>query len=134
MKFYRNSKFNENQTNVKQNKTCQIHVRVTEEEKAQLKKTATKAGLTITELISARLKDMPVKNYEKETEFLLKANELTQELGHIGNNINQATIAIHQMKSAQVPIHPAVTEFNNLIRQYLEKRQELTEDLKKLFS
>ena len=118
---------------MKQNKTCQIHVRVTEEEKAKLKKTATQAGLTITEIISARLKDMPVKNYQKENEFLLKLNELTQQLGYIGNNINQVTVSIHQIKSSLLMDSEPINEFNSLMRQYLETRSELSDNLKKIF-
>lgn len=118
---------------MKENKTCQIHIRVTPKEKKDLIKTAAKAGITITELISARLQDMPIKDYQKEIKFSQVLNELTQQLGYIGNNINQAIIAIHTANSSNKEYSADVKEFNGLTRQYLEKRYELSENLKKIF-
>jgi hypothetical protein len=41
--------------------------------------------MTITELILARLDNLPVKDYTKENQILPVINALTQELGFIGN-------------------------------------------------
>lgn len=80
-------------------KTQRIYFRVTEDKKKELQTKADKARLTVTELIMNRIENLPVKDYEKENDFLLKLNELTQQFGYIGKNINQATIAIHQIKN-----------------------------------
>lgn len=65
-----------------------------------------------------RLENLPVKDYQKENEFLLKLNQVTQELGYIGNNINQATLAIPQLKNSDRVNMGEIDDFNSLMRQY----------------
>lgn len=118
---------------MKSQKTSRIHFRVSADKKREIKKIAGKAGLSITELILSRLENIQLKDYEKEDKFLLKLNELTQELGFIGNNINQVTVAIHQIKNSQRIEHGEFQEFNKLLEQYLARRNELSESLQKIF-
>lgn len=80
-----------------------------------------------------RIENLPIKDYQKENEFLPKLNELTKHPGYIGNNINQITIAIHNLKSSGEINLGGLKEFNNLMRQYLESRTELSENLQKIF-
>jgi hypothetical protein len=118
---------------VKAQKTSRIYFRVSSDKKAEIKKVAGKAGLSVTDLILARLENLPIKDYQKENQLLSKLNELTQELGFIGNNINQVTVAIHQIKNSQRMENGEFQEFNKLMEQYLTKRNELSESLQKIF-
>jgi antitoxin component of RelBE/YafQ-DinJ toxin-antitoxin module len=117
----------------KQQQLSRLDIRVTPDKKQEIKEIAKKLGLTMTELILTRLNDLPLKDYNKENEFLKVANELTQELGYIGNNINQVTIAIHQMKNSQKINQGEIIEFNKLMGLYNTKRNELSEKLSKIF-
>ena len=117
----------------KNNKTERVYVRVTAEKKSELKRVAEKSNLNISELILARIDNLPIKDYQKETAFFAKLNDLTQQLGAIGNNINQATIAIHHIKNAQIADSSPISEFNSLMREYLTKRNELSDNLRALF-
>jgi hypothetical protein len=118
---------------LKEPKTKRLYIRVSEDKKKELKRAANRCGLTISELIMNRIENLPVKDYQKENEFLMKLNELTQALGYIGNNINQATVAIHQIKISNRLDGGEIGEFNKLMHQYLERRNELSENLQKLF-
>jgi antitoxin component of RelBE/YafQ-DinJ toxin-antitoxin module len=118
---------------VEKKKEERIDIRVSKEKKADIHKLAEKYGMTITELILARLDNLPVKDYTKENEILPVINALTQELGFIGNNINQVTVAIHQINNLNRTHQGELHEFNKLMKQYLEKRNELSEKLQKLF-
>jgi hypothetical protein len=114
-------------------KIHQLHVRVTKEDKKWIKDRAGKSGQTITNFILASLQGVAIKDYNLEKEFFLQLNLLTKELGHIGKNINQVTIAIHQINKAQKMEQGEFAEFNKLMQQYLAKRNELSEKLQKLF-
>jgi hypothetical protein len=102
-------------------KVQQLHLRVTKEHKKWIKERAAKTGQTITDFIIAGLQGAPTKDYNLEKEFFLQLNVLTKELGHIGNNINQVTIAIHQINKSQKMEQGEFAEFNKLMQQYPTK-------------
>lgn len=114
-------------------KIQQLHLRVTKEDKRWIKERAKKTGQTITDFIIAGLYGAPIKDYNLEKEFFLQLNALTKELGHIGNNINQVTIAIHQINKSQKMEQGEFAEFNKLMQVYMAKRNELSEKLEKVF-
>lgn len=114
-------------------KQDQLNIRLTKKDKKWIKERAKKAGQTVTDLVINSLQSVPVKDYQLEKEFFLQLNRLTKELGYIGNNINQVTIAIHQIKNSHKMDQGDFAEFNRLMQQYMAKRNELSEKLQKVF-
>jgi hypothetical protein len=118
---------------VKQPKNERLELRISNEKKKELQELADQTGRSMTDIIMYRLENIPLRNYNKENEILVYLHKLTQELGHIGRNINQVTIAIHQINNSQKIEQGEFAQFQNLMDQYLAKRNELSEKLEKIF-
>jgi hypothetical protein len=77
--------------------------RVTEDEKnflqGEAKTKAMQLGQTVRELILARLKDLPVRDYTFEREYRKIMLEFMFQLQHVGNNVNQGIKALHLIKN-----------------------------------
>jgi hypothetical protein len=114
-------------------KNKQLHIRITEKHKNELEKLSKERNVSITELILSGLKGLELRDYTHEKEFLTHLLGLTKELHHIGNNINQATIAIHQVNNGGRMPNGEFAAFNELLQQYSESRGTLSEQLSKIF-
>jgi hypothetical protein len=104
----------------------QMHIRLPTHELDRLRTLARKKGLTMTGIVLLRLKNAPVPDLHRQRELTTLLEDVTREINHIGNNINQATMHLHILRrrrdESQVPVFE---EFNRLFRTYLETIEAL---------
>jgi len=108
-----------------------IKFRIKGKEKAALQAEAKGKGISLTELLKARLYGRPVRDRVYDKGIFESIEKLTREMNSIGNNINQSTIAIHQIKNSQKMEHGDFRQFNVLLQQYIGTREELRDLLSK---
>ncbi len=116
-----------------QNASQHLHIRISLHDKEYIRKIVKQQGLdSISEFILLAIKKIPIANKKHKQELITALRTLTQELNHIGNNINQAVTAIHIM-NLKHEFHPdELKRFNSLMETYLEKREELKPLFKKI--
>jgi hypothetical protein len=73
-------------------------VRMKNTDKAELQSLAKQRGITISKLVLSCLANKSVPDFSSRIKLLEGIGGLVKEINAIGNNINQATIAIHQIK------------------------------------
>ena len=78
-----------------------IKFRIKGKEKAALQAEAKEKGIGLTELLKARLYGRPTRDKVYDKSNFESIDRLTREMNSIGNNINQSTITIHQIKNSQ---------------------------------
>lgn len=86
---------------------------------------AVELGMSLSELIHSLLKNIKLPDRQNEKQLFEALSQLTREINAIGNNINQVTVAIHQIKNSQKMQLDEFEQFNFLLQQYLLKRDEL---------
>ena len=108
-----------------------IIFRIKGKEKVALQAEAKGKGISLTELLKARVngRRAPDRVYDKN--IFESIDKLTREMNSIGNNINQSTIAIHQIKNSQKMEAGDFKQFNMLLQQYIASREDLRELLSK---
>ena len=79
-------------------KNTVLIVRMKNTDKAGLKTLAKQRGLTLSKLVLSCLANKSVPDFISRLKLLDGIAGLVKEINAIGNNINQATIAIHQIK------------------------------------
>jgi hypothetical protein len=110
----------------------QIHCRCSEADKITIEQNAALLNMTITELVLARCKNIPVQDKEAARKIYQAMMALTSEMNYIGKNINQAVVAIHQLKFVGSSQFKRLDEFNTLFKEYLSKRDALSSTLEKV--
>jgi len=108
-----------------------INFRLNKKIKTALKATAKEKGISLTDLLMAKLKGQPVPDRVYDKNLFASIDQLTRELNSIGNNINQSTIAIHQIKNSQKMEAGDFKQFNSLLQQYLNSSDHLRDLLSK---
>ena len=108
-----------------------IKFRIKGKEKSVLQAEAKGKGISLTELLKARLYGQRVPDRVYDKAIFESIYKLTQEINSIGNNINQSTIAIHQIKNSQKIEAGDFKQFNSLLQQYLNSRDRLCDLLSK---
>src|SRR5690625_2331621 len=103
----------------------QLNIRISEEEKLKAEQAARKLGLSLTDLIKVRLKNIPVKDYEQERELVNAIHTLFNQINRIGHNINQVTKNIHLLKDDLKLPENELHQFNLLLSEYNESRKHL---------
>ena len=104
-------------------KEIRITIRLTEEEKEQLKKMAEAEGLTISDYVRKKLAGVRLRRKPQTEEARLK-REWLYELNRIGVNLNQIARAVNKaMKEA-----PSEETFTRLV-EALSRLKEIEEDL-----
>lgn len=107
-------------------KSACIIIRLSQEDKAYFKKQAKRYCITLTELMLRSLKNQTIKDYKVEQQTNLVLQNLTKEVNYIGHNINQATVALHQLRITARPDTGELCHFNKLLDTY----QQLMQDYK----
>lgn len=118
---------------IKENKTSSILVRIEPSSKKTYQLIAKQKGMTLSELIIARLRELPVDSiYDKElkTQLLL----LKREMNAIGININQVTHALNIAKNHWLSADIELRLFNELLNIYNEKIAEMNSQFKTLLN
>lgn len=108
-----------------------IIFRTNKKTKSALQSEAKGKGISLTELIMARLNGQQVPDRVYDKNIFESIDKLTREMNSIGNNINQSTIAIHQIKNSQKMEAGDFKQFNSLLQQYLITSNQLRELLLK---
>lgn len=105
-------------------------VRMKNTDKAGLKTVAKQRGITLSKLVLSCLANKSVPDFSSRLKLLEGIGGLVREISAIGNNINQATIAIHQIKHGR---KIAAGEYRQLVESIEKYRiQEL--EIKKLLN
>ncbi len=118
---------------IKENKTGAILVRIEPSSKTKYQSLAKQKGLTLSELIIARLEEIPVDTFhdkELTTQLLL----LKREMNAIGVNINQVTHALNIAKNHQLPPDMELRLFNELLKIYNERIAEMNDRFKTILN
>lgn len=110
---------------------AQVHCRCSEADKKTIEQNAASMNMTITDLVIARCKDLPVWDKEASRDVYKAMMALTAEMNYIGKNINQAVVAIHKLKFVERDQCSRLDEFNRLFEEYLQKRDALSSALEK---
>jgi hypothetical protein len=105
--------------------------RMPHDELEKVRRTARAHGITLTDLIRLRLRDLPLPDRVAEQERFQCIHALTQEMQHIGHNINQVTAAIHRANKMNLPIGGEMQRFSVLLESYLANRETLRSLLEK---
>lgn len=108
-----------------------IIFRTNKKTKFALQTLAKEKGISLTELILARLNGQQVPDRMYDKSIFESIDKLTRVMNSIGNNINQTTIAIHQIKNSQKMETGDFKQFNSLLQQYLMTSNQLRELLSK---
>ncbi len=108
-----------------------IKFRIKGKEKELLQAEAKGKGISLTELLKARLYGRPPRDRVYDRNLFASIDQLTREMNSIGNNINQSTIAIHQIKNSQKMEAGDFRQFNALLQQYIGSRDQLRDLLSK---
>lgn len=82
-------------------------------------------GISLTELIRIRLRDLPVPDRAEQRQRFEAIHALTLELQYIGHNINQVTAAIHRANIRRQPFGSELGRFDSLLQAYLDSRERL---------
>ena len=78
-----------------------IILRVATADKKKYKIKAKDLGISLSELVLTLLDGLPPPDREQHKSLYVFLNKLTTEMNHIGNNINQVTRVIHQIKNTE---------------------------------
>jgi tRNA(Ser,Leu) C12 N-acetylase TAN1 len=111
-----------------ENKCTFLILRLNTKEKESLKVLAKQRGITLTKLVLSCLSNKSVPDYRARLKLLDGVAIIVKEMNAIGNNINQVTTAIHQIKlSRKMPVN----EYE-LIMEYIIKYQAKEQEIKLL--
>jgi hypothetical protein len=110
----------------------QLHIRIETSELDRLRRLSKQRGVTMTEIIISRLRNLPIPDYAQQRELYEALRALTWEMNHIGNNINQVTVNLHIMRKNRQPPGTEQEAFNRLLSSYLVKLEEVRASIDKL--
>ena len=108
-----------------------IIFRTNKKTKSAFQAIAKEKGISLTELIMARLNGQRVPDRVYDKSIFTSIDKLTREMNSIGNNINQSTRAIHQIKNSHKMEAGDFKQFNELLQNYLMISTQLRELLSK---
>ena len=108
-------------------KSAQLHFRLTDEEVNEIRQLAKQRGISITELILSSVRNAPLKDYSHEKEFLPHLLQLIMELRYLNNNINQATIVLHQVNNGHKYSQDELATFNALLKEDIRLKEILVQ-------
>ncbi len=111
--------------------TAIIKIRVKPSHKKALLESAKKNGITLTEFIITRSRGGTIPDRVYDKTIFTSIASLTTELNRIGNNINQATTALHQINKNQKIEQGDFERFLSLLECYLQSREALKQLLLK---
>lgn len=113
------------------NLTKRIEIRVDLEDKKKFMANAKGLGIPLSEMILSFLKGVKPPDRSKQNELYVSIEKLTREMNLIGKNINQATLAIHQIKNSDKMETGEFNLFNSLLVEYNIKCNDIRTALDK---
>lgn len=113
-------------------KNTVLVVRMKNTDKAGLKTVAKQRGITLSKLVLSCLANKSVPDFSSRLKLLEGIGGLVREISAIGNNINQATIAIHQIKHGRKIEAGEYRQLVESIEKYRVQELEIKKLLNKL--
>lgn len=116
-----------NQAKKKDNAEAVIKCRVTKEQKLKISALAKERGITMTELLLNNATGSNTRNRIFDAAAFSAVATVSKEMNHIGNNLNQVTLALHQINKGSKIEVGEYHELNVLLNQYVQSRETLKE-------
>ncbi|MEY2916289.1 MAG: hypothetical protein RIS73_3 [Bacteroidota bacterium] len=113
-------------------KSTFLIVRMKASDKTSLKILAKQRGITVSKLVLSCLANKSVPDFSSRLKLLEGIGGLVKEMNAIGNNINQLTIAIHQIKHSRKIAAGEYLQLIESITKYRVQEQEIKMLLNKL--
>ena len=112
----------------------QMNFRMTKRLKEKLKQQENEMKISMRKVIEYKIENIPVVDHRLKIEKFIAIHALCKEINYIGKNINQITIAIRQIKSDRKIEDGEFLMLVQELKNYNEKRNEISELLgKELF-
>ena len=108
-----------------------LEIRIAKSDKERLEKMATLFGISMAEIITSLIKDIPITDRKMNDEKFQAVHSLCKEINYIGNNINQITIALRQIRTDKKIPDGEYKLLEEQLKKYNEKRNEISELLGK---
>ena len=113
-------------------KKCErLEIRITKADKERLEEKANLFGISVAEIITNLIKDIPITDRKLKNEKFQAVHSLCKEINYIGNNINQITIALRQIRADKKIPDGEYELLEDQLKKYNEKRNEISELLGK---
>lgn len=109
----------------------QVNFRMTRRLKEKLKQQADELDISMRKVIEHRIENTPLVDNRIKKEKFMAVHALCKEINYIGKNINQITIAIRQIKSDKKIEDGEFLMLVEELKNYNEKRNEISEILGK---
>jgi len=116
--------------NIKQRlikKSGRLEIRITEANKKRIEEKASSFGISMAEIVTNLINDIPITDRKIKDERFHAVYCLCKEINYIGNNINQITIALRQIRADKKIPDGEYEMIEEQLKKYNEKRNEISE-------
>jgi len=116
--------------NIKQKlikKSGRLEIRITEANKKRIEEKASSFGISMAEIVTNLINDIPITDRKIKDERFHAVYCLCKEINYIGNNINQITIALRQIRADKKISDGEYEMIEEQLKKYNEKRNEISE-------
>lgn len=116
--------------NIKQRlikKSGRLEIRITEANKKRIEEKASSFGISMAEIVTNLINDIPITDRKIKDERFHAVYCLCKEINYIGNNINQITIALRQIRADKKISDGEYEMIEEQLKKYNEKRNEISE-------
>ena len=116
--------------NIKQRlikKSGRLEIRITEANKKRIEEKASSFGISMAEIVTNLINDIPITDRKIKDERFHAVYCLCKEINYIGNNINQITIALRQIRADKKILDGEYEMIEEQLKKYNEKRNEISE-------
>ena len=116
--------------NIKQRlikKSGRLEIRITEANKKRIEEKASSFGISMAEIVTNLIEDIPLTDRKIKDEKFHAVYCLCKEINYIGNNINQITIALRQIRADKKISDGEYEMIEEQLKKYNEKRNEISE-------
>ena len=116
--------------NIKQRlikKSGRLEIRITEANKKRIEEKASSFGISMAEIVTNLIEDIPLTDRKIKDERFHAVYCLCKEINYIGNNINQITVALRQIRADKKISDGEYEMIEEQLKKYNEKRNEISE-------
>jgi hypothetical protein len=108
-------------------KSGRLEIRITEANKLSIEEKARSFGISMAEIVTNLINDIPITDRKIKDERFHAVYCLCKEINYIGNNINQITIALRQIRADKKISDGEYEMIEEQLKKYNEKRNEISE-------
>jgi hypothetical protein len=108
-------------------KSGRLEIRITEANKKCIEEKARSFGISMAEIVTNLIEDIPLTDRKIKDEKFHAVHCLCKEINYIGNNINQITIALRQIRADKKISDGEYEMIEEQLKKYNEKRNEISE-------